>query len=341
MIRLLNGSGNKVNAGRRKENTYIMIKRLLMGLSLVATLLIGLGIYYLYTPTAQAPLAAVENFTINFDNRIRRYSVYYPPNIKPGARVLFALHPSMSSGSEMRSWVGHTLERFAAIENTVVVYPDGYEGHFNGCRKIAPYSARTLNIDDVGFIRLITEQLVTNKLVSADHIYAVGYSNGGHLAFRIALEAPGLFQGFTAIAANLPTPDNMACNYLGPLPRIIGLVMGTADPINPYKGGKVTLFGFGHRGSVLSADASAQWFADALGVASSNTAPTVEVLGNQVERKNWQSSDAHISLITIAGGGHTVPQANFRFRRILGPTLESDSVLESVMQLFKTDMQRE
>ncbi|MGK0474678.1 MAG: polyhydroxybutyrate depolymerase [Oleispira sp.] len=318
-----------------------MMRRLLIGLSFVATLFIGLGIYYLYAPSAKAPLETVEKFTIDFENRIRSYSVYYPDNLKPGANVLFALHPSMSSGREMRSWVGHTLERFAAIENTVVVYPDGYEGHFNGCRKIAPYSARTLNIDDVGFIRLITNQLVTNKLVSADHIYAMGYSNGGHLAFRIAMEAPGLVQGIAVIAANLPTPDNMACNYLGSLPRVVSLVMGTEDPINPYEGGKVTLFGFGNRGGVLSAYESAQWFADALGVTSSSTATTIKVAGSQVERKSWQSSDAHISLMTIVGGGHTVPQAHFRFRRILGLTLESDSVLDSVMQLFKTDMQKE
>lgn len=318
-----------------------MIKRIFIGLGLVATLLIGLAIYYLYAPSPQIPAEPIERFTISVESRARSYSVYYPPDLKPGASVLFALHPSMSSGDEMRGWVGRTLERFAAKENTLVVYPDGYEGHFNGCRKMAAYSARALNTDDVGFIRRITDQLVTEKGINTEHIYALGYSNGGHLAFRLALEAPDLVKGIVAIAANLPASDNMACDPLQSPARFIGLVEGTQDPINPYEGGQVTLFGFGNRGNVLSADASAEWFAKILGVESVTTKPPVEILGSFVQQKDWSSTDAHISLITIEGGGHTIPQANARFRRILGLTLKDDAVLESAMQLFKTHKEQQ
>lgn len=298
-------------------------------------LLIGLAAYYLYAPSPQAPAEPAERFSIRVDDRVRHYSVYYPPDLKPGAGVLFALHPSMSSGDEMRGWVGRTLERFAAKENTLVVYPDGYEGHFNGCRKTASYSARILKIDDVEFISRITDQLVTDERIDPKAIYALGYSNGGHLAFRLALEAPELVKGIVAIAANLPASDNMACDPLPSPARFIGLIEGTQDPINPYEGGQVTLFGFGNRGNVLSADASAEWFAKILGVESATTKPPVEISGHFVQRKDWKSADARISLITIEGGGHTIPQANARFRRILGPTLQDDAVLESVIQLFK------
>jgi polyhydroxybutyrate depolymerase len=311
-----------------------MTKRFFIGVSFAAAMLLGLAAYYLYAPNPQVPLAAVEEITLNFDNRARRYSVYYPPNLKPGARLLFALHPSMSSGGEMRSWVGPTLERFATKQNTVVVYPDGYEGHFNDCRKLASYSARALDIDDVGFIRHITERLVTEKQISTEHIYAMGYSNGGHLAFRLAMEAPGLLKGMVAIAANLPAADSMACRVMGSLPPFVRLVEGTADPINPYDGGQVTLFGFGNRGNVLSADASAQWFANAAGISDASAQPDIKILGSRVQivqQKDWLSSAANVSLITLVGGGHTVPQANYRFRRILGATLEDDFILESAL----------
>ena len=39
------------------------------------------------------------------------------------------------------------------------------------------------------------------------------------------------------------------------------MVSGTADPIVPYAGGEVSLFGFSKRGRVLSAPASAEAFA--------------------------------------------------------------------------------
>lgn len=311
-----------------------MTKRFFIGVSFAAAMLLGLAAYYLYAPNPQVPVAVVEEITLNFDNRARRYSVYYPPNLKPGARLLFALHPSMSSGGEMRSWVGPTLERFAAKQNTVVVYPDGYEGHFNDCRKLASYSARALDIDDVGFIRHITERLVTEKQISTEHIYAMGYSNGGHLAFRLAMEAPRLLKGMVAIAANLPAADSMACRVMGSLPPFVRLVEGTADPINPYDGGQVTLFGFGNRGNVLSADASAQWFANAADISVSNAQPDIKILGSRVQivqQKDWLSSAANVSLITLVGGGHTVPQANYRFRHILGATLEDDFIIESAL----------
>lgn len=317
-----------------------MIKLFFIGLSCVAALLIGLAVYYLYAPSPQALAEPVERFSIRVDDRVRHYSVYYPPDLKPGASVLFALHPSMSSGDEMRGWVGHTLERFAAKENTLVVYPDGYEGHFNGCRKMAAYSARALNVDDVGFIRRITDRLITEKRINSEQIYAMGYSNGGHLAFRLALEAPDLVKGIVAIAANVPASDNMACDPVAAPARFIGLIEGTQDPINPYEGGQVTLFGFGNRGNVLSADASGEWFAKTLGIESVSKEPPIEVSESLVQRKDWKSANAQISLITIEGGGHTIPQANFRFRRILGLTLEDDSVLESALQLFKTHKER-
>jgi poly(3-hydroxybutyrate) depolymerase len=61
------------------------------------------------------------------------------------------------------------------------------------------------------------------------------------------------------------------------------------------------------------------------------TESEVNMSGSMVQKKDWKSADAHISLITIVGGGHTIPQGNFRFRRILGMTLEDDSILESIL----------
>lgn len=307
-----------------------------LALICITLLLVGLAVYYGYAPKTYQSIEATQQHTIRFDNRERRYSVYSPPSVKPGAGIVFALHPSMSSGAEMRSWVGPVLEHFADQENLLVVYPDGYEGHFNDCRKVASYSARTENIDDVGFIKQIINELASNP-INAERVYALGYSIGGHLAFRLALEAPDLVKGIVAIAANIPAPDNMACELGERTSRYIGFIEGTDDPINPYNGGPVTLFGFGNRGNVLSANASAEWFVDALGIASPAKQEADSVMGVHVNRSYWASKDAEVLLMTIEGGGHTIPQSSQRFRRILGLTLENDGVLESALQLFKHD----
>jgi len=307
---------------------------------LLVVVLVCLGAvaaYFLYAPKPGLPSDPVELNTLSIAGQQRCYSVFSPANLRPGASVVLALHPSQSSGEHMRRIVGKTLERIAQRDNAVVVYPDGYEGHFNDCRRVASYSARTLNIDDIGFIKQIIERLVTEKQVDPQRVYAIGYSNGGQMALRLAMESPDLVRGVAAIAANLPTAENLDCN-LAPSPaRYIELIDGTQDPINPYHGGPVTLFGFGHRGNVLSAQESAQWFANTLGLSTSQRQTQETVAGITVQQEAWRSADAHVRLTTLKGAGHTVPQAAYRFPRILGGTLQSDSVLESTWQLFNAN----
>jgi polyhydroxybutyrate depolymerase len=311
-----------------------VLKRLFIGLTVVLILLGVVAGYFFYAPKPALPVGQIEAVTLDIGGHPRRYSIFTPAGLQTGASVLIAFHPSQSSGEEMRRIVGSVLERIAEKENVVIVYPDGYEGHFNDCRRVASYSARQLNVDDVGFTKRIIERLVAQKKINAEHVYAVGYSNGGHMALRLALETPELVKGAAAIAANLPAPDNMGCKVAASPSRFIAFVAGTQDPINPYGGGPVTLFGFGNRGTVLSAQASAEWFAHALGLAAAQTQTLEHASGISAHQQDWRSSNAHVRLITIEGGGHTVPQATYRFPRIFGSTFQSNSVLESTWRLF-------
>lgn len=311
-----------------------VLRRILIGLVIVFVLLGAAAAYLLYAPRPASPVGPIEVVTLEVGGHTRRYSVFSPAALQAGASVLVAFHPSQSSGEEMRRIVGGVLEPMAEQENVVVVYPDGYEGHFNDCRRVASYSARKLDVDDVGLTRRIIEQLVARKKVDAERVYAIGYSNGGHMALRLALEAPELIKGAVAIAANLPALDNMDCTVAASPSRFIALVEGTRDPINPYEGGPVTLFGFGNRGNVLSAQASAEWFAHTLGLAATETRLLERISGMSAHQQDWLSSSGHVRLVTIEGGGHTVPQSAYRFPRILGSTFQSNSVLESTWQLL-------
>ena len=81
---------------------------------------------------------------------------------------------------------------------------------------------------------------------------------------KLVAEAIGTFflcfAGIAAISANLPTDDNSICQKAGRAVPV-AIINGTADPINPYGGGRVTLFGFGDRGTVVSSAESAAQFA--------------------------------------------------------------------------------
>jgi polyhydroxybutyrate depolymerase len=273
--------------------------------------------------------------TLRVDGRTRTYTVSRPAALRPGASILLVLHSSRSSGGSMRRLLGRTLEQITRNDNTLLVYPDGFEGHFNDCRRAAGFSAHQQKIDDVGFMRAIVAQLVAQERADPGKVYALGYSNGGHMALRLALESPDLVKGVIAVAAGVPATENLECPMAELPARAIVLIEGTADPISPYNGGPVTLFGFGSRGNVRPARTGAAWFAQTLGLADQPSRLLAEAEGLAAYSDDWVGPDARVRLVTIQTGGHTVPQQAYRYPRVLGNTLRSDDVLESCWRFVR------
>ena len=85
------------------------------------------------------------------------------------------------------------------------------------------------------FIRTLIARMKAEHSVSDKRVYVFGYSNGGHMAFRLAIEAPDEIAAVAAVAASLPTSDASSCPQQGRTSRVM-LINGTADPINPYQG---------------------------------------------------------------------------------------------------------
>jgi polyhydroxybutyrate depolymerase len=301
-------------------------------LSVTVAAVLGLtsvGGWFFYSPMPAASPAAADSRTVTVGGRERSFLVVAPPAVQAGAPVLIVLHGSLMDGGKMRSMLGPRFERLARQHGAVVVYPSGVEGHFNDGRLVASYSARTLNIDDVGFMRAIVGALAASNAVDRTRVFAFGYSNGGAMAMRLASEAPDLVAGIIVANANVPTPDNMGWT-LAPAAAATKVVLleGTDDPINPYGGGRVTIFGFGDRGTVLSAPASARWFGQRAGLAADPVADVTRRIGDlDVHQQDW-GAPTRVRLVTMQGAGHTVPQPDYRFPKFLGATVQTDSVLD-------------
>jgi polyhydroxybutyrate depolymerase len=299
---------------------------LLIGSCLVLSLGAAAYGYLFYVTSPEAPRlsASVERDSLRVGERMRSYAFYAPATLAPGAPLVLALHGSMGDAEQMRLATGYGFERLADRYGFVVVYPEGYERHWNDCRRKGPYAAKRLGIDDVGFMRALVDHFRSTRGVDSARVFAVGYSNGGHLSYRLALEAPELVRAVAAVGANLPTSENLDCVPTEGVTPVL-ILNGTEDPINPYEGGRVTLFGFGNRGSVLSARASAEYFASRNGITNPPTAEPIAQPDNpgpsSSERALWRSATGtEVVLYTIHNGGHTIPQPHARFPRILGRT---------------------
>ena len=316
-------------------------RRVLKILLVLAVILAGLYGYFLYAPLPNAPAlsADLQRAQIEVGDHQRDYAYYLPAKLPANAPLLFVLHGSLQTPDDMRTFSAYQFERLADEHGFIVVYPQGYERNWNDCRAVADYPARQQNVDDVGLIAALIQRFAAQHGADPRRAFLAGYSNGGHLGLRIALERPNLLAGVAAVAASLPTPDNLACQAVPGATPVL-LMNGTRDPINPYNGGRVTLFGFGDRGTVRSSYASTLFFAERAGYAAAemqreNLWQNGENPAQRVELDRWQTAGrAEVALFAVIGGGHLLPQAGFRAPRLLGPTLSGFDGPQAIWDFF-------
>lgn len=295
----------------------------------LTALVVAAFFYFVYSPVPAEPALSggIATATIRVGERERSYLAYVPAKLAAGAPLIIVLHGSTMDGLQMRHWTAFEFDRLADAKGFVVLYPDGYKGNWNDCRKYGPTPAKKESIDDVGFINALIARYRDERGVDPAKVYLFGYSNGGTMAFRLAVEQPDRIAGITAVGANLPSSrDETTCPADGATSRVM-LVAGTEDPISPFAGGEVTLFGFASRGSSISSEATAQAFAQRNGLMTAPVPVAVRLQHRNpedqtsVDSRMWlRDGRPIVAHYVVNGGGHVVPQPGFRFPRILGRT---------------------
>jgi len=301
------------------------LKKILM---IVVLLVVGLaGAGYLYIQSQfpeEPPLAGVlQEERMTFGGRERRYLTYMPGSGKPKS-ILFMLHGSGSDPERSRSGMTFEFDTIADESDVLVVYPEGFENHWNDCRSALPYSATAENVDDVGFLTALKDKLGETYGIASAKTFVVGMSNGGHMAYRLAYETPDAFRGFAIIASNIPADSNFKCTP-SEQPVSIMMIAGTEDPISPYEGGTVSIFGGNEEGLVQSAQDSADYWAMLAGYGDNPALKEYPDVNTDDQSKAsalvWEGRPAgNVTLLTLDGGGHAVPHPSTKFPPFFGPT---------------------
>ena len=260
------------------------------------------------TAVSAEPLGEATSHVGTVGGRERTFIEYVPRALKPGAPLVFVLHPSGGDAAGMRRYSNYEFDELADKHGFLVVYPDGFDNTWNDCRSGSPFSSKRLKIDDAGFIKSLLNHEVTAHAVDRKRVFAAGWSNGAQLAYRLALEHPEDFAGVAAISASVPVKENLDCGQVDkPIPVMI--VNGTADPINPFRGGMVNL-GSAKLGNVLSSEDTAKYWAKLLGVTAPPQIATLSHKGgrNSVESMTWgKDGTAVVILYSVQNGGHAMP----------------------------------
>lgn len=184
-------------------------------------------------------------------NGLKRTYILHIPNTKsivpskPLPLVLM-LHGAGSSAEEEAKSLGWVDK--ADKEVFVVAFPQGTPLNPKEAANLktnpniwddgAPHNHKE-NVDDVGFLRTVVQDISKKTPIDADRIFCTGFSNGASMTFRVGIELSDLVAAIAPVSGYLWVKDPKPNRTMSMM-----LIAGEKDPINPFKGGKgTTLWG--------------------------------------------------------------------------------------------------
>ncbi|MHA7985801.1 CE1 family esterase [Rathayibacter sp. CAU 1779] len=290
------------------------------------------------TTEADAAQLVEARVELQVGGRPRRMLVVRAADIRPGAPIVVALHGSNQTGEGLRRFAGGEFDRFAVRDKAVLLYLDGHQKHWNDARVSIDFATRLEGYDDVAFVLAAVDWAVGRLGADADRVFAVGFSNGGALVIRLAHEIPERFAGAATIGATVPAPENFLLADARPGPLRMLYINGTSDPLVPYEGGVASLWGLKPRGLGLSAVQSAEHSAMQNGIIADpivRDLPATDRDKTTVTVTDW-AQDGHepVRLITVHGGGHTVP-GHARAPILMGRTSHQFSAADAIAEFLE------
>jgi polyhydroxybutyrate depolymerase len=253
--------------------------------------------------------AGVHRVDLTHDGRERFYLLYEPPQALVGAPLPLVLLLHGGGGSATRTDAVPGFIELAEREGFYVAMPQGVGKNWNDGRPDAGSKAATENVDDVGFVRAVLDDIAARVRVDARRVYATGISNGAMMSSRLACDAADRIAAIAPVAGTLS--ESFECAPSRPVPVVAFL--GTRDPLVPYRGGEISsIGGLVNRGRVLSAHAYFELWAALNGcTANSQTVLPDLTTGDKstVQRESFGGcrGGADVVLYTSRGGGHTWP----------------------------------
>lgn len=258
---------------------------------------------YAGTRPAVEPVGTVTTGTVRTpDGLTRRYRLYVPSSVSAGARVplLVALHGGTGWGEQFERNSG--FDGLAESNRFLVVYPDGTNARpdsttlltWNG--GVCCGAAAERNVDDVGFIRLLLDELQRTQPVDPARVVATGHSNGAILAYRLACEASD------RIAAIGIQSGVIGVDCAPSRPVSVFHLHGLADTNIPIDGGR----GSGIAGIAFPSPRVAPPAFATFDRCSVGPTDAIDVANPDVTARTWSecAQDRTVRFVTVAGASH-------------------------------------
>jgi len=295
--------------------------------------------------------STIMDWSIARPEGLRRYIVVEPDRLARSNRPLVILLHGHGASAEtmvgLESVAGYRAQdwiRLAERERIMLIAPYGNKGSdnktaWNDCGNDAAGNAAS---DDVGFIAELIDTAVHRLGADPERIYVFGSANGGAMAYRLGIELAPRLAAIGVQGALMPARSRCRAPAQ---PLSVFVTHGTADPIAPYKGGKIGNWLLRERGNGIGAEESAAVWRRLAGLGDGPYTARIPHLRPAdptfATRYVWGGDPARVQveLLRIDGGGHVPASKDDDFpwwlRKLVGPMNRDVDTAEEAWIFFR------
>lgn len=228
--------------------------------------------------------------TLENDGLAREYIVYVPSTYDGNSQVPVMLNFHGFGGSASDHMQDADMRPQAESDTFLLVYPQGacLDG-FSHWNASLPGGDNKSDVDDLGFVSALLDQLASDYNIDQERIYACGYSNGGMMSYALACYES---DRVAAIGSVSGTMIDLSSSCIPSHPTAVISLHGTSDDVLPYNGDSET----------NSAQSAIDYWVN---FNNANTSPTIES-DNSIEHYVYADGDSSVSIehYKYNGGGH-------------------------------------
>jgi polyhydroxybutyrate depolymerase len=236
------------------------------------------------------PPGRYSGVSLEHGGESRSYDLYVPGTVDVTQPATLVLNFHGLLGNPAQQAMFSQYDAAAESAGVIVAYPSGISSSWN--TGLCCGGAQSSGVDDVGFARTLVQHIGLGSCIDRSKVFAIGMSNGGHMAHRLACEAADVFAGVASVAGVLTM---LQCNPSRPIS--VQQFHGTSDTIVSYDG-----VGPGFPGA---RDMMLGW------AQRNGCAPVPNVTHQQGDStcETWTACDdaVEVTLCTVEGGGHCWP----------------------------------
>lgn len=285
----------------------------------------------------------------------RSYRIHFPKNYDPATPtpVVMALHGFSHDAAKMERITSpngdptnpQSLDSLADREGFAVIYPNGTPlktragrawnagGGQNGYAPIAAPEVGD-HIHDVKYLNDVLDDAAKVLNTDKSRVYATGISNGGAMAYRIAVQMCDRLAAVGVVAAG--NQYSAAINGGEPARNVPLVVMhGEDDQVWPINGGEMF---YGKMASIPgSVEQWAEW--NQAKLVNDTTLEDKNIKdGTRVELKSYRGAtpNSDVDFYTVHGGGHAWPDGQqFTSESHMGKVTRDVNANEVMWNFFK------